>query len=253
MRIVRINGMDNERARFILQACRPGGADANDPQFAEALEQARRDPALAKWFDEQQALDEAIAAKLESAPVPRDLKSSILAARTVVRPPAWWRRPATLAWAACLALLLSLGGLWFKANTGYAAYHRDMVEAVASLDSLDLQESDIGKIQRWLGAARAPSRFALPAGLQELAGLGCRVLDWRGKKVTLICFCDDSKGLRDKVHLLVIDTRNLPGARPGPKPQFEENGHIATASWSDEEYTYILAGHKGAPYLASRF
>lgn len=245
--------MDNEQAKFILQAYRPGGADAGDPQFAEALEQVRRDPGLAKWFEEQQALDEAIAAKLESAPVPSGLKSSILAARTVVRPRAWRSRPATLAWAACLALLLSFAGLWFKANTGYAAYHNDMVKTVASLDSLDLRESDVGKIKDWLEAAKAPSRFAMPAGLKKFAGLGCRVLNWRGKEVTLICFCDDSNGLRDKVHLLVIDTRDLPGAPPGPEPRFKENGHIATASWSDDEYTYILAGHKGAKYLASRF
>ena len=245
--------MDNEQAKFILQAYRPGGEDASDPQFAEALEHVRRDPALTRWFEEEQALDEAIANKLESAPIPPDLKGFILAAKSVVSPKAWWRRPAALAWAACLAMLLSLGGLWFKANTGYAAYHKDMVEAVASLESLDLRESDVNKIKDWLSATDAPSTFAMPEGLKKYAGLGCRVLDWRGKEVTLICFCDDSRGLRDKVHLLVINARDLPGAPPGPKPRFKENGHIATASWSDEEYTYILAGHHGAQALASRF
>ncbi len=245
--------MDNEQAKFILQVYRPGGEDASDPQFAEALEQVRRDPGLVKWFKEQQALDEAIANKLESAPAPADLRDAILAARSVLRPKAWWRRPPMLAWAACLAALLSLGGLWFKANTGYAAYHKDMVKAVDTLDSLDLKESDVNKIKDWLSSINAPSTFSMPDGIKDFAGLGCRVLDWRGKEVTLICFCDDSRGLRDKVHLLVIDTRDLPGDPPGPEPQFKENGHIATASWSDEEYTYILAGHKGARYLASRF
>lgn len=245
--------MDNEQARFILQAYRPGGQDAGDPQFAEALEQVRRDPELAQWFEQQRALDKAIANKLESAPIPPDLKSSILAARSVVRPPVWRRRSAALAWAACLALLLSLGGLWIKANTGYAAYHRDMVEAVASLDSLDLRESDVALINDWLGERSAPSGFTMPKSLQKFAGLGCRVLDWRGREVTLICLCDDSEGLQDKVHLLVIDSHSLPGSPPGPKPQFKEDGHIATASWSDEDYTYILAGHRGTRYLASHF
>ena len=42
--------MTNERAKFVLGAYRPNGADAKDPMFAEALEQAKRDPNLAAWF-----------------------------------------------------------------------------------------------------------------------------------------------------------------------------------------------------------
>src|SRR5258706_136048 len=40
--------MNNQEAKLILQAYRCGGQDASDPLFAEALEQARRDPELAK-------------------------------------------------------------------------------------------------------------------------------------------------------------------------------------------------------------
>jgi len=36
--------MNNQEAKFILAAYRPGGQDASDPLFAEALEQVRRDP-----------------------------------------------------------------------------------------------------------------------------------------------------------------------------------------------------------------
>ena len=50
--------MNNQEAKLILQAYRPGGRDTFDPLFAEALEQARRDPELQKWFAERkQALD----------------------------------------------------------------------------------------------------------------------------------------------------------------------------------------------------
>ena len=41
------NEMTNERAKFVLGAYRPNGADAKDPTFAEALEQAKHDPNLA--------------------------------------------------------------------------------------------------------------------------------------------------------------------------------------------------------------
>ena len=50
--------MDNNDAKLILQVYRSGGEDASDPFFAEALEQARLDPALRTWFAEQQAKDD---------------------------------------------------------------------------------------------------------------------------------------------------------------------------------------------------
>ena len=92
----------------------------------------------------------------------------------------------------------------------------------------------------------------LPEKFHDFAGIGCRVLDWRGRKVTLICFRDNSQ-FKDTVHLLVIDADDLPGARPGSQPVFRERDHIATASWSDDQHTYILAGHRGTRYLADHF
>ena len=49
--------MDNQKAKFILQSWRPGGADAGDPHFHEALAQTGRAPDLAEWFAREQALD----------------------------------------------------------------------------------------------------------------------------------------------------------------------------------------------------
>ncbi len=245
--------MDNEQAKFILGAFRPGGQDADDPQFREALEMLNHDPKLAGWFEAQRAEDADIAAQLRSAPAPPDLKRTILAAKAVARTPIWRRHFTALAWAACLAVLLCLGGIWRHANSGYAAYHKDMVQAVIDLDSLDLREKDLTRIDEWLDQSPAPSGFEMPDKLRDLAGLGCRVLDWKGRKVTLICLKDDSKGLHDKVHLLVINANDLPGSLPGPTPEFKENSSIATANWSDGKYAYILAGHRGSRHLAGYF
>ena len=87
--------MNNEEAKLILQAYRPGGQDANDPRFREALEQAQRDPELARWFANEQALDSRISAKVQAAiKPPAHLKSQLLAQRKIVRPVAWWKMPA---------------------------------------------------------------------------------------------------------------------------------------------------------------
>ena len=73
-------------ARFILQACRPGGGEAQDPQFREALEQASRDPELMRWLADECALDSCIAAKLRAAAKPPPgLLVQLLALRPTAR------------------------------------------------------------------------------------------------------------------------------------------------------------------------
>src|SRR6201999_3717144 len=69
----------NESAKFVLNAYRPSGADAQDPVFRAALEQASRDPELAAWFKEQRSFDALIAGKLAEVQPPATLYSSIMA------------------------------------------------------------------------------------------------------------------------------------------------------------------------------
>jgi len=78
--------MDNREAKFILGAYRPNGQDAGDPRFSEALEQARRDPILERWFLDSLAFDAAITEKLRATEVPPGLRESILAGVKVSRP-----------------------------------------------------------------------------------------------------------------------------------------------------------------------
>ena len=76
--------MNNQEAKLILQAYRPGGQDASDPMFAEALEQCWRDPELQRWFADQCAYDARIQTKLQEAiPIPQDLKASLLTPRSL--------------------------------------------------------------------------------------------------------------------------------------------------------------------------
>ncbi|MGH7956736.1 MAG: hypothetical protein ACREH8_06965, partial [Opitutaceae bacterium] len=102
--------MTREEAQFILQAYRPNSEDAHDPQFADALALARQDPALGRWFADEQAMDAAFAAKLRARPTPTDLKAQLLLARATILNRPWWRQPVWLAAAASVALLLGLAG-----------------------------------------------------------------------------------------------------------------------------------------------
>src|SRR6476661_7308238 len=97
----------NQSAKFVLNAYRPNGADAQDPVFRDALEQAARDPELAAWFKEQRSFDSLIAEKLAEVQPPAALYSTILAGianRSPVRRFSFWPLLA-------LAALLVLSGM----------------------------------------------------------------------------------------------------------------------------------------------
>ena len=70
--------MDKEQAKFILQSFRPDGADADDPQFAEALSLAVEDRELGEWLAQERATDAAFAALLSEVEIPEDLRESII-------------------------------------------------------------------------------------------------------------------------------------------------------------------------------
>ena len=69
--------MDKERAKFILQSFRPDGADAGDPNFAEALALATEDRELGEWLSKERARDAAFAAALGELTIPEDLREAI--------------------------------------------------------------------------------------------------------------------------------------------------------------------------------
>jgi hypothetical protein len=99
--------MTTRQAKQILLLYRPGTADAEDPEIIEAVELARRDAELARWFAQHCAFQDAVRAKLRQVEVVPQLKAALLAGQKPVQPAAWWQRRIWLA--AAGLLLLSLG------------------------------------------------------------------------------------------------------------------------------------------------
>jgi len=236
--------MDNREAEFILSAYRPGGQDANDPRFSEAIEHARRDPILQRWFGESVAFDAGMTEKLCGVPVPGDLRESILAGAKVSRVPRWKKPFRKWAIAAVVVLSATLGSLiWYNVRPArLAGWQNEALGVIASLvrqeSRFDAQSHDVGELLAWLRANNAPTAQKLPDNLDKLSTLGCKTFSWNGIPLSVICFMRPDGGL---IHLV---TMNVPVPAPDRAPRqlakFVQRGDWATATWSQGDRVYML-------------
>jgi hypothetical protein len=233
--------MNNQEAKLILQAYRPNGQDASDPFFAEALEQAQRDPELQKWFAEENVLHTRLQTRLEIAiPIPTGLKSELLALRKTVRPTPWWFQPMKLA--AAVVIFLSLAAtivLVLQRPTQLNSFREAMARSsVQTQEHVAFESHDMAKIQQWLQGKGMDAQVDLPPQLQGGIPQGCRVVDWNGQKVTMICFFKDGQHM----DLFVTDGVNLPGLPVNGTPQFAKADGVMTAMWTNGQKVYLLTG-----------
>ena len=71
--------MDKHQAHFILRSFRPDGADAGDPDFAEALKLAVENRELGEWLADERAFDAEFAVALGAVDLPGQLREDIFA------------------------------------------------------------------------------------------------------------------------------------------------------------------------------
>lgn len=233
--------MTNDESKFILQSYRHNGADADDPVFGDALEQARRDPELSKWLADETKLDAAISRKLKSVAVPTELKSNILAGGKIVKPAIWWKH-SWLAAAAAIALLVSVAGFWLKSSSQpqFAAFRDTMIQhSQEDAEHVTLASGDLPSIQRWFTEHGMKGNFDLPVALSNQSVHGCRMVDWKGQKVGVICVMLNGKNHTD---LFVMDRTQFRNFNPSATPRFDQVDDVATATWNRGDKIYLLAG-----------
>lgn len=202
--------MTNESAKFMLSAYRPNGADAKDPIFAEALEQAKRDPNLGAWFEGQRTFDQILTERLQQIEPREHLRSTIVSGLRAAPPrprlrPIWW-----LAAAAAVAV----GGLVLLERTipggpngnSLDQFKSDAIAmlSVSPAPKLDLLSADLQETRRYIDERHAPRIATLPATLQEMSTAGCRVFAWHDFPASLTCFQLPGGQL---LHLVVIDEK----------------------------------------------
>jgi hypothetical protein len=236
--------MDSREAKFILSAYRPGGQDANDLRFGEALEQARRDPLLQRWFDDSVGFDLAMTDKLRAITAPAELRQNILAGVKLSR--ASRRNDRFAKWAIAAALILSaaLGSLiWHNTRTAHlAGWQSQALDVISSLvrdeSSFDAQSNQAGELLGWLRANHAPAAQKLPDNLDKLSSLGCKTFSWNGVPVSVICFMRPDGGL---IHLVMTNAPVHSGRVLNGEPLLVQHGKWAMATWREADKVYMLA------------
>ena len=236
--------MNNTEAKFILNAYRPGGRDADAPAMAAALVQAKNDPALGAWFAREQAHGAAIAAKLREVAPPAGLREAILAGARAssggVSAPqrASWLRPQWLAAAAAIGLGLAAAAWWpWRA----AAAAGDLVAFAATDTERHFMHGGHGAAEGALQVALSEPSRRLGAGLSmdfaALRGTGCRTLTVGGHDVLEVCFKRDGQWF----HCYVARRADFPTLAAAVAPQIVQRGKMAVASWADAAHVYVVA------------
>ncbi|HEY1581902.1 MAG TPA: hypothetical protein VGF73_02250 [Chthoniobacterales bacterium] len=242
--------MTEQEARLILQSYQPELDDPNDPEVANALRLAAENPQFARWWDEEQAFDQAMAAQIAALAAPFGLKTRILAKTTAPATSPIARWIVGLAGAAALLFLLTqVADIWRHASpaagaAALPAYASEMVSFVKVPPSLEMMSGNLDAVEGWLKQKEAipPS---VPPNLAALGPVGCRLLSFREHDVTLICFKRNGGKL---AHLFVVDRAALPNLKPGGTAVFQQEGDWMTATWMEKDRIYMIAlqGDKAA-------
>lgn len=246
--------MDDLEIRLRLSACRLEGQDADDPLMREALDALQARPALAAWFAQEQAFDRAISRHVRAAAAPAALRGEIIAAARASRAVPRWQQLRWLAVAACVALAALITTLWQPPSNPLptlAEYRSDVAQAFSQMRtsgfSLNHKGAEISELGTWLVKHESPAAEA-GDGMPQARPLGCRIIEWRGHKVSMICFTKGS----GKAHLFIVDRRALGGLSDADALRAPQRlVGLPVAAWTDESRAYVLVGDTPATDLDS--
>ena len=116
----------------------------------------------------------------------------------------------------------------------------------AGVAPLDFGGTSVGEVRTWLAANGSAEPEAISTALELRPTLGCRVLNWRGAKVTLVCF---DAGQGRVTHLVVVDRAVFPDLEETMPPKSSHLRDWTVVNWTTEEHVYLLAGSGKRPEL----
>jgi hypothetical protein len=234
--------MDSRQAREVLSRYRPGDSNSGDALMAEALSMAQHDPQLATWFGKHCAAHTRIPGEPMEFPapiVPPPFPIKAADDREHIIP---LNRLAFLMLAATI-LVLAIAALAAHFTTPpdntFADYRSRMARLVQRSYPMKITAGDQAEIREYLRTNAGPYDFTLPRALEQMPAKGGAVLTWHNQPVSLLGL--DAGGNTNLFLFLV--RRSAFHSLPVPtNTQFIRIGRLMTASWSDGDDIYLLAG-----------
>lgn len=105
---------------------------------------------------------------------------------------------------------------------------------------MNYRSPNLDDIRAWLSQHGGHSDFTHPSGMRQPLSLGCSVMDWWGRRITLVSYQLGRNLPRDKAHLVIIKSTDLPDPPVRGQPRFSESGDWAIGAWNDGNLTYFL-------------
>jgi len=227
-------------------------ADAQDPQIAEALELAKADTELSRWFENHCAVQNALREKFRAIEIPVALKEQIVSEQ-ISNMKAKARREKFVAAGAItmiVAVLMVFGISYYSDHSKgrppaptLANYESDMLYYARPGYGMDLATNDLAQIKDHFTQTAAPADYILPAPLAQAAATGCAVKDWNGAKVSMICFATGRplpQGLPGDLWLFVVDRAAVTDAPDSATPQISKINNVTVATWTENGKMYLL-------------
>jgi hypothetical protein len=243
--------MTTEQAKEILLLYRPGTADAEDPQTAEALALAKGDGELRLWLEAQMAMHEKIRRQFAAIPVPEGLREQIISERPAEAGRSFsFTRVAVMCAVVFLvyfsgSFLFQQSAHWWREREAmrFTNYSAGMVAKAINAYGMDLNTADLTQIRAYFATHQRPANYSMPPNLEKAAATGCVASDWHGRPVAMICFRSPGKAADQGSDLwfFVIQSNLLRDAPQNSTPEFSVAGGVPVASWTAGGQTYLLA------------
>ena len=246
--------MNRNEAKEILMLYRPGSADAEDPEFREALLWCEQDEELGRWFDAHCGVYLAMRKKFREVSPPEGLKEQILAERKVRTAPAWRRPSALLASVAAVAVLTGIVFLLLpsREDTSYPVYRSWMTQIARTGYGMDLATNDLNQIRTFLARNGAPADYEIPAALHNATPTGCAIETWLGAKVSMICFRSGRPlppNQSSDLWLFVARKGSIAHSPSGATPALVSVNGALSANWASDNSVYTLVTDADADFL----